>query len=1574
MKKIIPKYLFRFFELKSLALYFLLFLAVTVSAQETTVLPWNGSFSPESAPQGGLRFQRSLYLISPAEMNAAEFSTGSVIQSIGFTIAAAQNDSTRGAFNVYLENTADMVSRLDLGWTTATTSANELWLDQLLEGDYECQVKAVCGTDSGFSGLLDFQTSDTLNCNRPGNLRALDVTSTGATLSWSAQYSTHFVEYEVEYGLANSNSYVSMTTMDTFLIISGLTENTSYQWRVTTSCTSDASAGISNAFKTEVPDNCEEPSGLSVTTVTDTSAVVGWTAASGAIYYEIEFRRLGSAAWSNGIAVATQTQLNGLIPGATYEWRVRTVCGAGKGAFVNSMDNVTTTGVAPCFTPQGLAAYVRNDTSAVLKWIAVPGATAYEVRYRLKNSISWANAIAPMVLVHSDSINLPDSIGAFSVPFSGTGISPFTYTGEGIYVAFEWSRSVGELRTNSFVLATTENTILQNVAGIDSAQVVLALVTRADTSDMAQRDILFSTSLRPETRFGSSSVKDSVEVVAVYTYGFSADPYGSPVPISALIKNHSAGAQDYTATLEVRDQATGALRHTDNQTVSIAGDTAIVVTFAPYSPSVNETDSVIVSVPALGDENVLANNSNHYLTKINSSIVAYADQSDQVASTGFGTGTGLILARYKMNGCGAVNAAQVYLDYSAIGDTMYAVVMNEAGAIIDSSAVFIAGEEDVNTYHSFYFPEVPLFVNETYYIGLAQIAHPGESYNPVGVQWETAFVRDSAYYRANIDGTNLTHMPEPGRLMIRSEVVPGGETPVINGDLTLCSGDLNTLSVASANTRYATSITAVSTQFADADYAALQVLGAPDIYPAYGSNTGQWLSSLPDEPREYIELGFSNPAPINFIDIYETLNPGSVDTVYVKNPGTGNFEMVYTATATEGPEVATRNHITFPLTAFDVSVVRIAMASDSVSGYNGIDAVGIGEEIPATFAAYSWSTGSSAATIDVSVAGTYAVTVTDGSGCISASSVVATSADQVTPTITVLEGASTTFCTGESIVLMASEASNIVWSTGATTSNIVVTGSGSYTVNFDDGTGCGINTSAPLVVTVNPLPVVNITGSLGICPSGSTMLDAGTGFAAYSWSTGATTQTIPVISPGGYSVTVVGVNGCEGSGSVTTYQATPPNPNISGDTGFCPGGNATLNAGAGYASYSWSAGGATGQTLTVNTANTYSVTVSDNNGCTGSDSQVITAFVPPTPPIISGGLTFCDGNTTVLDAGANLASYLWSTGATTNAIVVNSAGTFSVTVTDVNGCTGSDQVMTSLEGALPETPGPISGPSMGLCGATGLVYSIDIVPNTTHYVWTVPNGMTIVSGQGSTSITVDAIPNFTSGIIVAKASNTCGQSPTYNQQYLLVQGYPDLPGTPQGPAAISCLSVHFYSVDPVSGADSYNWSVPAGATILSGQGTNTILVKFFNFSGSGEVCVDALNGCGVSICCMDNCLTVTCTNEVIDFAETGGLSDETSVEATKIIKGTPNLFETLGVYPNPNNGRFRLEGMVDAEGDMEILVYSLLGELVHRERKGFVSKGMIKQTVVSPNLSEGTYLLKVKIGSETWNSKIIIMN
>jgi len=277
---------------------------------------------------------------------------------------------------------------------------------------------------------------------------------------------------------------------------------------------------------------------------------------------------------------------------------------------------------------------------------------------------------------------------------------------------------------------------------------------------------------------------------------------------------------------------------------------------------------------------------------------------------------------------------------------------------------------------------------------------------------------------------------------------------------------------------------------------------------------------------------------------------------------------------------------------------------------------------------------------------------------------------------------------------------------------------------------------------------------------------------------------------------------------------------------------------------------------------------------------------------------------------------------------------------------------------------------MGLCGATNLTYSIAQVPNTDFYVWTVPDGMTITSGQGTTSITVDAIPNFTSGIIVPKANNSCGQSPTFGQSFLLVQGYPDIPGTPQGPTEIACNGAFIYTIDPVAGADSYNWTAPPGAAVVYGQGTNTVLVKFFAFSGSGDICVDAVNSCGVSLCCFNNCLTVTCS-DIIDFAESGEtLSDTFSDD---IPKDGINIIEDLGIYPNPNNGQFRLEGNVAEEGNLELMVFSTLGNLVHYERRGQKNAGLLNEDIALPDLSDGTYILKIKIGQTIWNKKVIIM-
>src|SRR4029079_12937446 len=123
----------------------------------------------------------------------------------------------------------------------------------------------------------------------------------------------------------------------------------------------------------------------------------------------------------------------------------------------------------------------------------------------------------------------------------------------------------------------------------------------------------------------------------------------------------------------------------------------------------------------------------------------------------------------------------------------------------------------------------------------------------------------------------------------------------------------------------------------------------------------------------------------------------------------------------------------------------------------------------------------------------------------------------------------------------------------------------------------------------------------------------------------------------------------------------------SGRTRFCVGGSVTLTASS-AASYAWS-NGATTSSITVNASGSYSVTVTDANGCSAT-SAATNVTVNPLPAASitgSGPTTFCAGCSVTLTASSG-ASYAWSNGATTPSITVNDSGSYSVTVTDPHGC------------------------------------------------------------------------------------------------------------------------------------------------------------------------------------------------------------------------------------------------------------------------------------------------------------------
>lgn len=212
-------------------------------------------------------------------------------------------------------------------------------------------------------------------------------------------------------------------------------------------------------------------------------------------------------------------------------------------------------------------------------------------------------------------------------------------------------------------------------------------------------------------------------------------------------------------------------------------------------------------------------------------------------------------------------------------------------------------------------------------------------------------------------------------------VIPVPSAPVIvsNPSLYFCTGDTVTLSTDTSNAivdvRYGSSVTAFSSEYnlVPPGWFANQILGVPNVFPSYGDISNAWASLDPDIQREFIQIAYTNSAPVNFIDIYETFSPGAVDTVYVKNPNTGLFEVVYTATASPQPPVSRKLHITFPLTSFSVSEIRIALNSPAVFDWNEIDAVGIGIE-----QTYLWSNGETTSSIVVDSGGYYGLIVSNG--------------------------------------------------------------------------------------------------------------------------------------------------------------------------------------------------------------------------------------------------------------------------------------------------------------------------------------------------------------------------------------------------------------------------------------------------------------------------------------------------------------------------------------------------------------------------------------------------------------------
>jgi gliding motility-associated-like protein len=424
--------------------------------------------------------------------------------------------------------------------------------------------------------------------------------------------------------------------------------------------------------------------------------------------------------------------------------------------------------------------------------------------------------------------------------------------------------------------------------------------------------------------------------------------------------------------------------------------------------------------------------------------------------------------------------------------------------------------------------------------------------------------------------------------------------PMITGNLEFCEGSSSVLSVTPATFDSYYWSTGASTTSITVD--------SSGQYWVTSSENGCYKTNLVDV--------VVNPSPTPIIAgypyacggttdlysdslIYATYSWSNSSTNDSVNVGFGTYTL--TVTDTNGC-VGTSPPVTVTAPALPVIT--------GITAFCNGDSASLTTTIP--YVTYNWSTGSTNDSITVGTSGPYTVTVVDINGC-----TITSSPFSVSPfTYSLSAGGVTTFCANDSILLTASgtpaAGASYSWSNGDNTSSTFVGTGGPITVTLSYANGCTADTTMNVPVP-NPAPTPLIVGPLFTCSTNSTTIyvDSALLYSSITWSNASTNDTV-ITNSGTYTVTVT-QNGCSATSPPVTVVNANPVVDIIGNLEFCPGDSsslfASLNLPSG-AAYTWSTTETT-SAISVNSNGTYYVEVNYSNGCSTTDTVVVTQYGAP---------------------------------------------------------------------------------------------------------------------------------------------------------------------------------------------------------------------------------------------------------------------------------------------------------------------------------------------------------------------------
>jgi hypothetical protein len=224
-----------------------------------------------------------------------------------------------------------------------TVTGTSLTLTGLLAGttyNYRIEKNCTGGGTSTWTTISSFTTLTTsAPCSVPTGLTATSITSSSATISWTAV--TGAVGYKIKYKKASgsSSTWIVVPTTSTTVNLTGLTYATTYDYEVETMCTSDSSGYSSASTFTTL--TCMYPSGITLSSITSTSATLSWTGVTGATSYTVGYHTSGSTIWTDVITTSSPYTLTGLTPDSTYTFDIQTTCTGGGTSSWSSTSSFT---------------------------------------------------------------------------------------------------------------------------------------------------------------------------------------------------------------------------------------------------------------------------------------------------------------------------------------------------------------------------------------------------------------------------------------------------------------------------------------------------------------------------------------------------------------------------------------------------------------------------------------------------------------------------------------------------------------------------------------------------------------------------------------------------------------------------------------------------------------------------------------------------------------------------------------------------------------------------------------------------------------------------------------------------------------------------------------------------------------------------------------------------------------------------------------------------------------------------------------------------------------------------------